>query len=676
MLVLVGIEFYTLGYGSGRLVGSFSAKWAMALSVYLLLALALFGLAVLALYQPNRLSPLRQRIQNLRARLGRARWIPTLLIAALPAWFVFFSPWGALFVSLPTRFLIFALALLGASLFIERDPDKLLSLPALLLAGLFIGVLLTLTESFSLVSAYPFSQHWSEGNRIWDYSVLFDSGRYNYPAGKEIFAFIDRGRQALWGLPFLIPDVSIQIVRLWGAILVTLPYALLGWIAFRPLKESRSLWALTGLWALIFLSQGPIYTPLVLSAILVAGARRRPLWVALPLVFLAGHYAGVSRFSWRFAPGMWAVMLALGDAVLLHAELRTRDWLRAIALGLAGIWSKGLPILIGVASGLLASAPAATSAPRATAFPVASGPLPTPTLRASIETLEGLTQATTRQDLLWYRLLPNEVYAPGILFGLLLATLPLILLLIYAIHKGVWKTTLWQRVFTVGGLLAFLVVGIIASAKIGGGADLHNLDMFLLALILVAGLAWEAGLHGRLLEWLAASPYVRGLLAVMVLIPAFWPIVAGRPPERLDPAQTQWELERLQERVACAAQHGDVLLMDQRQLLTFGELGDLPLVVEYEKKYVMNQALSDNEAYFDQFRTDLEAGRFAMILTERQALRYKYSDADQLGDSLIEENNAWVRWVTVPLLDYYESVANRREAAIQLFVPIDRDFDC
>jgi hypothetical protein len=682
LLALVGAEFYAIGAGSGSLIGSFSAKWAAAIAAYLLLAVGLLALLLAALYRQQRLVPLRARVLELRARLALWRWPLLAILVAWPAWFIFYSAWGALFVSLPTRILIFLVAVLLLAPLLGREEDQLVAYQPLLLAALFIGVGLTLAESFSLVTDYPFSLHWSEGNRIWDYSVLFGADRYNYPAGEPIFAFIDQGRQALWGLPFLIPNVSIWIVRLWSAILVTVPYALLGWAAFRPQAGRRDQWLLAGLWALIFLHQGPIYTPLILCGILVALARRQPLWLALPLVYLAGHYAGLTRFTWRFAPGMWVVMLALGDAVLVHGRIRARDWLRTFALGLAAIWSKGLPLILGVVGGMLAQFTAPTGASvetlAATAVPGATAmPTPIPTLApVSHETLEGLTTAATRQPLLWYRLLPNEIYAPGILLGIALAALPLILLLVWAIRKRIWETSAWQRLFTGGGLLAFLIVGVVASAKIGGGADLHNLDMFLVALVLIAALAWEAGLHKTLADLGRASSYVRVLLALMIFIPSFLPIVSGRPPEMLPPAQTTLELARLRERVACAAQYGEVLLMDQRQLLTFGELGDLPLIVEYEKKYVMNQALSDNAAYFEQFEQDLASGRFAMILTERQALRYKYSDADQLGDSLIEENNAWVRWVTTPLLEYYESAANRRDVSIHLFLPIDRDFDC
>src|SRR5690606_32671219 len=129
------------------------------------------------------------------------------------------------------------------------------------------------------------------------------------------------------------------------------------------------------------------------------------------------------------------------------------------------------------------------------------------------------------------------------------------------------------------------------SAKIGGGADLHNLDMFLVGLDLLAGLAWEGGLAGQLRAWLSRSMALRWLLAGMVFIPALLPLTSGRPLVLPDAERTAFVLERIQGQVACARQYGEVLLMDQRQLLTFGHLADLPLVVEYEKKFVMDKAL-------------------------------------------------------------------------------------
>lgn len=668
MLLQTGSEFYALGWASGHWLGRFSLKWAAALAAYFLLASSLYALLILALYSPSRLQRWRERLLEARVSLQAARWLWIALVAFLPAYFIFWSAWGALFVSFSTRMLIFILSIVLIASLLTRKENQLVAFKPLLLSGLILGTIFALAESFALVSDYPFSLHWSEGNRIWDYSVLYGRERYNFPADQKLKAFIDPGRQALWGLPFLIPNISLWAVRFWSAFLVTVPYALLGFAAFRPLKSERWQWLLLGFWSMIFLNQGPIYTPLVLSAILVIAARRRPVWLALPLVFLAGHYAGISRFTWRFAPAIWAALLTLGDGMMQSGNLRWKDWLRAAVLGVAGMWTKGVPILLGIAQGLVVAVQQSAT--------TASGATPTPQGTGSVETLQGLQDVATDQPYLWYRLLPNEAFPPGILLGLTLATVPLVLLLIYALRRDVWKTNRWQNLLTGLALSAFLIVGLIASAKVGGGTDLHNLDMFLISLVLLAALAWEAGLHRKLLDLIKVDSYVRGLLVLIIFLPAVQPVLTGRPPDILSDEQTALELQRIQARVACASPYGDILLMDQRQLLTFGFLGDLPLVPEYEKKLVMNKALSSDAGYFEDFRADLESGRFSLIISERIAVNFKYLDEDRLGDSLVEENNAWVRWVTTPLLDNYESVVDRPGPSIEIFLPIERDFDC
>jgi len=667
LLVQTGGEFYELGWASGHWLGRFSAKWAIAIAVYVIFAIGLFAFLILGLYFPERLEKAKKRALEIRNSLGGFKWILFALLAWFSAYFVFVSAWGALFISFSTRIVLFSAVVLSGAVLLNKEKEKLVGIRSLLLAGIILGSTFVLAESFALVSDYPFSLHWSEGNRIWDYSVLFGRERYNFPQDQKIPALIDQGRQTLWGLPFLIPDVSISVVRFWNAFLVTIPYAILGWLAFRPLKSSRLQWLLLGLWSMMFLNQGPIYTPLVLSAIVIILARRRALWLALPLVFLAGHYAGVSRFTWRFAPAIWAVLLTLGDAILIRGTVRWKDWLNGTALAVAGLWSKGLPILLGIVQGLIPSGGQSSTGSATTPTPQGSG---------GVETLQGLQATTTDQPFLWYRLFPNEAFPPGILLALILAAAPLLLLLIYASRKGMWKAERWQGAFTLVALGAFLAVGLIASAKVGGGTDLHNLDMFLITLIILAALAWDAGLLEKLTSAVKTDHYVQGLLIVIVLIPAFQPFLTGKPLDIMSDDRAALELQRIQDRVACASPHGEILLMDQRQLLTFGQLADLALVPEYEKKKVMNEALASDEAYFEQFRADLESGRYSLILTEQIATNLKYLDDDRLGDSLVEENNAWVNWVTAPLLDYYESIDNPRELSIELFVPIDRDFDC
>jgi hypothetical protein len=109
---------------------------------------------------------------------------------------------------------------------------------------------------------------------------------------------------------------------------------------------------------------------------------------------------------------------------------------------------------------------------------------------------------------------------------------------------------------------------------------------------------------------------------------------------------------------------GDVLFLDQRQLLTFGEIKGIRLLPEYEKKYMMDQAMGDNGQYFEQFHADLANHRFSLIITE--PLTTNIQGRDQ---GFSEENNAYVRWISEPLLKYYYPLVTFREVQVQLFVP-------
>ena len=109
---------------------------------------------------------------------------------------------------------------------------------------------------------------------------------------------------------------------------------------------------------------------------------------------------------------------------------------------------------------------------------------------------------------------------------------------------------------------------------------------------------------------------------------------------------------------------GNVLFIDQRQLLTFGYITDVPLVPDYEKKYMMDQAMGGNQQYFDLFYQDLKNKRFQLIVSDVQKTQFQ-----EQNEGFSEENNAFVRWVSIPLLKYYKPVITIRKLGIQLLVP-------
>ena len=325
---------------------------------------------------------------------------------------------------------------------------------------------------------------------------------------------------------------------------------------------------------------------------------------------------------------------------------------------------------------------------------VTATPAPVPAPKVLNPTFfDRVVNIITIQPLLWYRLLPNSTYSYGILFALLLAVIPLLVVLIYLSITRLWLLSKLQMLVLVLPLLVFLAVGLVASTKIGGGGDLHNLDMFLIGLLFTGLLAWQNGGSA----WIQNSKVIPSLMKIVVVAllvnSSFGPLlemrsysfgedtfylktlsdVARESDLEMLPTQSEIDsaLRTIQDEADKAKSQGEVLFMDQRQLLTFGYIKDVPFVPDYEKKVLMNQALSGDAAYFHGFYADLAAQRFSLIISE--PLHTPIQDSSyQFG----EENNAWVKWVSGPVLCYYEPLVTIKTVRVQLLVPIKHATDC
>ena len=78
----------------------------------------------------------------------------------------------------------------------------------------------------------------------------------------------------------------------------------------------------------------------------------------------------------------------------------------------------------------------------------------------------------------------------------------------------------------------------------------------------------------------------------------------------------------------------------------------------------MDQALAGNGKYFQAFYKDLAVGRFALIVNEPSNYIIRGSE-----DSFGEENDAYVKWVTVPLMCTYEPIYTSAAVGVELLVP-------
>jgi hypothetical protein len=271
-----------------------------------------------------------------------------------------------------------------------------------------------------------------------------------------------------------------------------------------------------------------------------------------------------------------------------------------------------------------------------------------------------------RHPLLWYRLLPNATSRLGLLPWIALVTAPLVALLL-----GAWATRWlrWDRRAVNAVVLAalgLLGVGLIVSVKIGGGNNLHNLDMFLVYLVLLAERA-AATLRARA-PWgdVLRRAGVRAVVGALVLVPCLSATTRSLPVRTPPEATVEAYLRLLREKVMQAAEDGPVLFIDQRQMLTFGFVPGVDLVSEYELVELMDRAMAPDAAYLQRFYDDLQAHRFSLIVSDPLPIVWK-GRAYSFG----EENDAWVQRVTVPILTWYQPVVTLDEVEVWLLAPID-----
>jgi hypothetical protein len=265
------------------------------------------------------------------------------------------------------------------------------------------------------------------------------------------------------------------------------------------------------------------------------------------------------------------------------------------------------------------------------------------------------------QALLWYRLFPNPTYSAGILIGLAIAAGPLVVVMIWAVLSRYWQIHWLQKLaYSVAGL-ATLGVGLVASVKIGGGSNLHNLDMFLITLVILTGIGLaqvEGFKPGTWLTWL------QGVFALILLIPILSAFERGSPLELPSQPRVIQVLQTIRDEVRKAQASGEVLFLDQRQLLTFGMIQNVPLISDYEKKYLMDNAMANDQPYFQRFYQDLAQKRFSLIVSEPLKLGQK-----DYTDSFGEENTAWVKWVAAPIHCYYKPLTTFKDIRVELLVP-------
>lgn len=483
------------------------------------------------------------------------------------------------------------------------------------------------------LSTSPFSLGWSEGSRYYYASLFFSNKVYgqNIPPSPW-----HASRYMLLAIPWVITDIPLWFHRLWqvflwigltwtSGLLLAKRLKLKGW--FRLVTFSA--------WAFLALFQGPVYYHLLVCVILILwGLDYEKPRQSFLVVVISSIWAGLSRVNWIPMPVFLAVTLYLLETPW-REEYTFWDYVKK-------------PLVWGIGGGI-----AAFSSYVGYAF-------------LSGNQISKFGSSFT-SALLWYRLFPNPSYQPGILLGMITISLPLWLVIFLWIQNRKFDRYSYLKLFGIGAILVVLLVGGLAvSVKIGGGSNLHNLDAYLVILIISASyMFWEEEeKHIEKLKNVSSSLSKIAFVTALV-IPIFMALtVSGHSPTREQEVEAR-DLSQLQDLVNEAiSQGGEVLFLTERQLQSFNLITGVPFVPEYEKVELMEMAMSGNPKYLELFYQDIKEQRFSIIISDSMHTQLR-GRSSPFG----EENDAWVTRVASIVLEYYQASQLGQQGSIYVLTP-------
>ena len=560
-------------------------------------------------------------------------------------------------------------------------------------ALVLLGIAYELFIRAQAISTYPFSMGYSESSRFYYGSLFFAQSIYGTPVP---LSALHPSRYFLQSFPFLIPGSGLLASRIWQVLLwVGLTGAAAWALAWRTLpgkedenpRSSRSTqrfkvflrdlrgllpplggrgqnglrWLFAG-WLFLFLLRVGVYYHLEIMVIvpLLFVSAKHP-WRSLAAVVFASAWAGVSRVNWFPVPAMLAIAIYLLEEPINHEVTKPQKNQEKLS-GLVPLWLTYLKLpfiwaIVGLFSALTAQAvyiPLSGNAGNAGAF-----------------------ASSFFSDLIWERLWPNDTFPLGVLPAILIVSGPLLAVLLRSRLSQLHPV---RRL----GLLAMLAVlfagGLVVSVKIGGGGDLHNMDAYavlvsLLALYFIGdkvrresdaqddGPIVSLGQSARPAQF---AGQVTGwpVMALALLIPLVFLVPSLTQFPKFNDKTDQAAFVKLKTLAEQAGQNGPVLFINERHLVTFRKIR-VPLAPEYEAVTLMEMAMSNNQAYLQQFYADLKNHRFAAIVAGKQNVGVKEDGA------FSDENNVWNARISPYILCYYESFTeiDTDESKIEFYVP-------
>jgi hypothetical protein len=618
---------------------STSTTWLVLYGILSLLAISL--VILLSLTYTDRGGRLIASLESFVAQTDNHKSLGGLLLTIGLAGFALFTSFPY-FVKIyggqpAIRYLLFFLFSLIGTIGIRFLWKQLPWMTGFLCMVLFQSLLQLFLVFSTAVTAYPFAMGWSETSRYYFPSLFLSKLVYgqNYP-----WPVLHPTLHLLLAPPYLF-DAPLWFHRFWQ---VALRFLLIG-LVVPPLlgrlsiSDRRLRWV-SGLWMFLFLFMGPIYFHLAVPVIiLLAGfsdRNERRTWMA---VLLASIWCGWSRVNWYPVPGMIAAVL-----YLLEQPVNGKSLWRYLAR----------PFLWFVVGTLVAFL-----------------------FQRIYIYLSGIDPSSfytsLSSDLLWYRLLPNATYFLGLAPAAVLASLPVWLVIYIVIHSNRMQQWNPVRLLLIGGTLVVLFFGgLLVSLKIGGGADIHNLDAYWVVLLIVFSYLVFSRYRLESGEFSRSVPLPWILVFALFLMPAWSWTQYNIIYKTYDVKATNTVLQKIQDKVNEVNERGGkILFITQRHLISMHMLDGVTLIPEYEREDLMEMAMSNNTAYLDRFKKEMEDQRFGLIVVD--PLTFNVISRNR---SFSEENNVWVRRVMRSILCNYREDITFPADDISLYVPQEGQRTC
>lgn len=611
------------------------SKWIVLLMAFILNAA--FGIFLIGGLIRGLLDKTIARIESASTSKPRpAVALISLFFTLTLFWFIRLKIFGSILPQLfPSLWIFIWLSLISAIALKSITKHSLtISFVAIIL---FQGVLFRCWSILNVVTDFPFTLEYSETSRFYYASLPFSNSIY----GMDLpLSSLHPSRYLLQSIPYMIPSLPLEAHRLWQALLWIILTGTSAWLLARRMNlSSRYLTAIVTAWGFVYYLQGTVYYHLQICIIIILlGFSTKRFGRSLLAVILASLWAGISRVNWFPVPAMLAIAIYLLEEPVSESKNLWQYLKRPV------VWT-----VIGISAAILSQV----------LYVFWSG---------NADNANDFGSSFT-SDLIWSRLLPNVTYPLGTVLGILIVVTPLLAALVYLL-KG--NRTNWHFIRPLGlfSMLAVLFLGgLVVSTKIGGGADIHNMDAFMVLLAIIASSFFADRVHIEKPNGNWGSLPIWAIL-LAALIPVILSVPGVRPRFSYDHIQAQKDLATLQDVINTADQSGEILFISERHLITFHTIAGVSLTPEYEVINLMEMAMAGNHVYLDQFYADLASHRFSVIVT-RQQRAVKKTD-----EPFAEENNVWIDAVTRPLLCYYERGPLLETSGTLILLPAQASGDC